>query len=119
MGPDIPRTSTRISRRTSGGKNFGQALEILEKNKHFGADIHDPKARTSMTRRGVEKNFGLKKFGLNFHSLIGDEKITYLIFTPDELFSVIPCVLCVGKRTSRGTNTELLDKITLPNLFAN
>ena len=33
------------------------------KNKHFGADIHDPKARTSMTPRGFlklrsEKNFG-------------------------------------------------------------
>ena len=33
-----------------GAKNFGQALKILE-NKHFGADIHDPKARTSMTPR--------------------------------------------------------------------
>ena len=30
------------------GQNFGQALKILEKkNKHFGADVHDPKARTS------------------------------------------------------------------------
>ena len=45
----------RISRRTSGGKNFGQALEILEKNKHFSADVHDPKARTSMTPRGSKK----------------------------------------------------------------
>ena len=27
LGPDIPRTSTRISRRTSRGKNFGQALQ--------------------------------------------------------------------------------------------
>ena len=27
LGPDIRRTSTRISRRTSGGKNFGPALE--------------------------------------------------------------------------------------------
>ena len=49
MGPDIPRTSTRISRRTSGGKNCGQALEILEKQAFRcgrpcleGADVHDP-----------------------------------------------------------------------------
>ena len=41
---------------------------------------------------------------------IGDKKITYLIFTPDELFYVIPCVLCVQKRACRGTNTELFDK---------
>ena len=50
---------------------------------------------------------------------IGDKNITYLIFIPDELFSVIPCVLCVQKRTSRGTNTELLDKITLPKFVSN
>ena len=44
---------------------------------------------------------------------IGDKNITYLIFTPDDLFWVIPCVLCVRKRKSRpsrGTNTEILDK---------
>ena len=41
---------------------------------------------------------------------IGDKTITYLIFIPDDLFLVIPCVLCVRMRTSRGTNTELLDK---------
>ena len=41
LGPDIRRTSTRISRRTSGGKSFSQALEILEKDKHFGAGVHD------------------------------------------------------------------------------
>ena len=32
---------------------------------------------------------------------------------PDELFLVIPCVLCVRKRTSRGTKTELLDNNNL------
>ena len=41
---------------------------------------------------------------------IGDNMNTYLIFTPDELFEVIPCVLCVRKRTSRGTHSELLDR---------
>ena len=43
-------------------KNFGQALQILEKkNKHFGTDI--PRGRP-------RKNFGLKNFGLIFRSLI-------------------------------------------------
>ena len=58
-----------MSRRTSGGKNFCQALEILEKQAFRcgrpwpeGADVHDP--------RGVQKNFGQKNFGLNFRSLI-------------------------------------------------
>ena len=39
------------------------------KNKHFGADVHDPKARTSMTPEGFKKNFRQKNFGLNFRSL--------------------------------------------------
>ena len=59
----------RISRRTSGGKNFGQALEILEKNKHFGVDVHDPKVRMSMTPGGFKKTLVRKNFGLNFRSL--------------------------------------------------
>ena len=42
-------------------KNFGQGLQILEKNKHFGTDI--PRGRPW-------KNFGLKNFGLIFRSLI-------------------------------------------------
>ena len=37
------------------------------KTKHLGADIHDPKARTSITP-GVLKTFGRKNFGLNFRS---------------------------------------------------
>ena len=40
------------------------------KSKHFGADINDPKARTSMTPGGLQKNFGQKNFGLDFRSLV-------------------------------------------------
>ena len=69
LGPDISRTSTRISRWTSGGKScFGQALEILE-NEHLGADIRDPKARTSTTSGGFKK-LRSERFGLNFRSLV-------------------------------------------------
>ena len=38
------------------GQKLRSGLEILEKNKHFGADMHDPKARTSMTPGGKKKN---------------------------------------------------------------
>ena len=37
------------------GQNFSQAIKILQKNKHFSADIHDQKARTSMPRGGFTK----------------------------------------------------------------
>ena len=37
------------------GKNFGQGGQNPGKNKHFGADIHDPKARTSTTLRDFQK----------------------------------------------------------------
>ena len=56
-----------------GAKTSVRPLKSL-KNKHFGVDIHDPKARTSMTRGGVKKNFGQKNFGLNFRSLIERQK---------------------------------------------
>ena len=39
-----------------------------KKNKHVGADVHDPKARTSMTLGRVRRNFGQKNFGLSFCS---------------------------------------------------
>ena len=65
FGPDIPRTSTRISRRQklrSGPRNPGKTNILVP---------------TSMTRRrgrpwpqGGLKNFGQKNFGLNFRSLI-------------------------------------------------
>ena len=48
---DIRGSFARISR----PKTSVRALEILEKNKHLGADIHDPKARTSTTRRVLQK----------------------------------------------------------------
>ena len=45
------------------------------RNKHFGADVHDPKARTSMTPGACKKNFGRKNVGLNFRSLLLFEKL--------------------------------------------
>ena len=48
---DIRGSFARISR----PKTSVRALKILEKNKHLGADIHDPKARTSTTLRDFQK----------------------------------------------------------------
>ena len=56
FGTDIPRTSGGHSRDILA-QNFGQGSPNPggKKNKHFGADIHDPKARTSTTLRGFQK----------------------------------------------------------------
>ena len=48
---DIRGSFARISRR----KTSVRALKMLEKNKHLGADIHDPKARTATTLRDFQK----------------------------------------------------------------
>ena len=48
---DIRGSFARISRR----KTSVRVLKILEKNKHLGADIRDPKARTSTTLRDFQK----------------------------------------------------------------
>ena len=54
FGTDIPRTTRGHSRGYPGPKlRSGQSKSW--KNKHFGADIHDPKARTSTTLRGFQK----------------------------------------------------------------
>ena len=54
LGTDIPRTSGGHSRGYPDPKlRSGQSKSW--KNKHLGADIHDPKARTSMTLREFQK----------------------------------------------------------------
>ena len=54
FGTDIPRTSGGHSRGYPDPKlRSGQSKSW--KNKHLGADIHDPKARTSMTLREFQK----------------------------------------------------------------
>ena len=54
FGTDIPRTSGGHSRGFPGPKlRSGQSKSW--NNKRFGADIHDPKARTSTTLRGFRK----------------------------------------------------------------
>ena len=50
------------SRRTSGGKNFSQALEILE-NKRFGADVHDSEGVHVHDPRAVQKTSVRKTSG--------------------------------------------------------
>ena len=54
FGTDIPRTSGGHSRGYPGPK-LRSGRSKSWKNKHFGADIHDPKARTSTTLRDFQK----------------------------------------------------------------
>ena len=54
FGPDIPRTSGGHSRGCPGPK-LRSGRSKSWKNKHLGADIHDPKARTSTTLRDFQK----------------------------------------------------------------
>ena len=67
----FPLSQTRMS----GGHSRGYPGPKLRsghskswKNKHLGADIHDPKARTSRTLRDFHK-LRSENFGLNFRSL--------------------------------------------------
>ena len=54
FGTDIPRTSRGHSRGYPGPK-LRSGRSKFWKNKHFGTDIHDPKARTSTTLRDFHK----------------------------------------------------------------
>ena len=63
FGTDIPRTSGGHSRGCPGPKTSARAAKILKKSKHFGKDIHDPKARTSTTLRGFQKTSVRKLLG--------------------------------------------------------
>ena len=54
FGTDIPRTSGGHSRGYPGPK-LRSGPSKFWKNKHFTADIHDPKARTSTTLRDFQK----------------------------------------------------------------
>ena len=54
FGTDIPRTSGGHSRGYPG-PNLRSGPSKSWKNKHFGADIHDSKARTSTTPRDFQK----------------------------------------------------------------
>ena len=54
FGTDIPRTSGGHSRGYPGPK-LRSGPSKSWKDKHFAADIHDPKARTSTTLRDLQK----------------------------------------------------------------
>ena len=72
FGTDIPWTSGGHSRGHPGPKLRSGPSKSWKKNKHFGADIHDPKGRTSTTPRDFQKlrseklwaEFSFPSFGL-------------------------------------------------------
>ena len=55
FGTDIPQSSGGHSRAYPGPKLRSGSPNPGKKNKHFAADIHDPKARTSTTLRDFQK----------------------------------------------------------------
>ena len=55
FGTDIPRTSGGHLRGYPGPKLRSGQSKSWKKNKHLGADIHDPKARTSTSLRDFQK----------------------------------------------------------------
>ena len=65
----ISRGHPGVIRADIPAQNFGQGAQNPGKNKHLGADIHEPKARTSTTLSDFQK-FSQKHFGLNFRSLV-------------------------------------------------
>ena len=65
----ISRGHPGVIRADIPAQNFGPGpSKSWKKNKHFGADVHDPKARTSTTPRVFQK-LRSNNFGLNFRSL--------------------------------------------------
>ena len=60
LGTDIPWTSGGSFARISRPKTSVRAVKILEKNKHFSTDIHDPNARTSTTLKDFQKLRSIK-----------------------------------------------------------
>ena len=61
------KAAQRVSFRGYPGGRPGAKTSVKPskswKNKHFGADVHDPKARTSMTRGGFKKTSVRKTSG--------------------------------------------------------
>ena len=76
--------------RISRPKTSVRAVELLEKNKHFGADIHDPKARTSTTLRGFQK-LRSEKLWAEFSFPISEK---------------VPSVLCIVSDLAHGSHTS-------------
>ena len=66
LGTDIPQTSGGHSHGYPGPRLRSGRSKYWKKNKHLGADIHDPKARTSMTLRDLQK-LRSEKLWAEFH----------------------------------------------------
>ena len=82
FGPDIPQTSGGHSRGYPSPK-LRSGRSKSWKNKHLGADIHDPKARTSTTLRDFQK-LRSEKLWAEFSFPIYDagEKFAPIFWTP-------------------------------------
>ena len=73
-------------------KTSVRAAKILEKNKHFGADIHDPKARTSTTLRDFQNQKNVRN--PNHHYFSKKYRNTPPICIAIRLQFVLQCFWC-------------------------
>ena len=81
FGTDIPRTSRGHSRGYPGPK-LRSGRSRSWKNKHLGADIHDPKARTSTTPSGFHKLRSEKLRAELSFSIIGTVVLFFVCLHP-------------------------------------
>ena len=90
----ISRGHPGVIRAEIPAQNFGQGPQNPGKNKHFGADIHDPKARTSTTLRDFQKLWSDKlwaEFSFSMFALLQPKKDggKGIVKTTPELHSVV------------------------------
>ena len=95
FGLDIPRTSRGHSCGRPGSKTSGRPSKPL-KNKHLGADVHDPNTRTSMTPAGAKQKIGQKNFGLLFRFLHWQQNHYSLQAVLGQ--SIVDCSYSIGLR---------------------
>ena len=89
FGTDIPRTSGGHLRGFPGPKLRSGRSKAC-KNKHFGADIHDPKARTSTTLRGFQKLRSEKIWVRFSFPLFSFSRHLYFSHRPSPLLRITP-----------------------------
>ena len=80
-------------------KNFGQGGQNPGKNKHFSADVHDPKARTSTTLRDFQK-LRSKKLWAEFSFQNCSKRREDRHFSAISLFAVCPLHMGLGFNSS-------------------
>ena len=100
--------------RISWPKTSVRAIKILEKGKHLGADIHDPKARTSTTLRDFQKlrsekhwaEFSFPMLQLQHHADGMPRDLIYTLQLHLMSISSLDSIMCKWTRPFWGTDRD-------------